>query len=86
MVNSENAWTIFLQAPLFMGPPRQEYWSGFPSPPLGDLPNPGTEPASLMFHALAGRLFATEPPGKPAEQPANKSMLSPELTDSQAAK
>ena len=26
---------------------RQEYWSGLPCPPPGDLPNPGMEPASL---------------------------------------
>ena len=31
---------------------------------LGDLPNPGIEPASLMSPALAGRFFTTEPPGK----------------------
>ena len=29
------------QALLFMGFYRQEYWSGLPCPPLGDLPNPG---------------------------------------------
>ena len=28
------------------GFPRQEYWSGLPFPPPGDLPNPGMEPAS----------------------------------------
>ena len=31
------------QAPLSMGFPRQEYWSGLPCCPLGDLPNPGTD-------------------------------------------
>ena len=50
------------QAPLSMGFPRQEYWSGLPCPPPGDLPDPGIEPASP---ALAGRFFTTEPPGKP---------------------
>ena len=34
------------QAPLSVGFSRQEYWSGLPCPPPGDLPNPGTEPAS----------------------------------------
>ena len=29
-----------------MGFPRQEYWSGLPSPPLGNLPDPGIEPTS----------------------------------------
>ena len=44
---------------------RQEYWSGLPFPAPGDLPNPGIEPASLASPALAGRLFTTEPSGKP---------------------
>ena len=57
-------WTVAHQAPLFMGFPRQEYWSGLPFPSLGDLPNSGTEPASFVSAALAGRLFTTEPPGK----------------------
>ena len=55
-------WTVAHQAPLSMGFPRQEYWSGLPFPPPGNLPNPGIEPVSL---ALAGRFFTTEPPGKP---------------------
>ena len=41
---------------------RQEYWSGLPFRPSGDLPNPGIEPASLAAPALAGRFFTTEPP------------------------
>ena len=45
-----------------MGFSQQEYWSGLPFPPPGDLPNPGTKPASPV---LAGRSFTTEPPGKP---------------------
>ena len=52
------------QAPLSMGFSRQEYWSGLLCPPPGDLPNPGTEPASLMSLALAGRFFtSTTMPG-----------------------
>ena len=39
-------WTVARQAPLSMGFPRQEYRSGLPFPPSGDLPNPGTEHAS----------------------------------------
>ena len=42
-----------------MGFSRDEYWSGLPCPPPGDLPNPGIEPESLMFPALAGRFFTT---------------------------
>ena len=33
-------WTVALQAPLSIGFSRQEYWSGLPCPPPGDLPNP----------------------------------------------
>ena len=51
--------TIAHQAPLSMGFSRQEYWSGLPGPLPGDLPNPGTEPESLMSPALAGRFFTT---------------------------
>ena len=42
-----------------MGFSRQEYWSGLPCPPAGDLPDPGIEPTSLMSPALAGRFFIT---------------------------
>ena len=54
-------WTVARQAALSIGFSKQEYWSELPFPPPGDLPNPGTEPASL---ALAGRFFTTEAPGK----------------------
>ena len=50
---------------LSMGFSRQEYWSGSLCPPPGHLPDPGTEPASLMFPALAGSFFTTRPTGKP---------------------
>jgi len=50
------------QDPLFMGFPRQEYWSGLPFPSPGDLPDSGIEPTSP---ALGGRFFTAEPPGKP---------------------
>ena len=52
-------WTLAHQAPLSKGFSRQEYWSGLPCPPPGDLPNPGTEPRSLMTPALADRFFTT---------------------------
>ena len=42
-----------------MGFSRQEYWSGLPYPPPGDLPDPEIEPVSLMSPALAGRFFTT---------------------------
>ena len=49
--------TVACQAPLPTGFSRQEYWSGLPCPPPGDLPNPGTEPESLMSPALADRFL-----------------------------
>ena len=57
-------WTTACQAPLSMGFPRQDNWSAFPFSSPGDLSNPGIKP---MSPALAGRFFATEPPGKPKE-------------------
>ena len=41
--------TVAQQAPLSMGFPRQEYWSGFPFPLPGDLPNPRIKPASSLL-------------------------------------
>ena len=58
-------WTVACQAPLFMGFPGQEYWSGLPLPSPGHLPNPGIEPTSP---ALAEGFFITEPPGKSKPQ------------------
>ena len=58
-------WTVAHQAPLSVGFPRQEYWSGLPFPSPGDLPNPGIEPRSPASPVLAGRFFTTAPPGKP---------------------
>ena len=55
-------WTVAYQAPPSMGFSRQEYGSGLPFPSPGVLSNPGIKPESP---ALAGRFFATEPPGKP---------------------
>ena len=46
--------TVAHQAPLSMGFSRQEYWSGLPCPPPGDLPDPGIKPESP---ALAGKFF-----------------------------
>ena len=49
-------WTAVRPASLFMGFPRQEYWSGLPFHSPGDLPNPGIESKSP---ALAGGFFIT---------------------------
>ena len=51
-------WTVAHQAPLSMGFPRQEYLSGFPCTPPGDIPNPGIKLASLKSPALPGRFFS----------------------------
>ena len=55
-------WTLARQTLLSMEFSRQEYWSGLPCPPPGDLPNPGIEPRSL---ALQADSLLSEPPGKP---------------------
>ena len=59
----EIPWTIAHHAPLSPEFPRQEYWSGFPLPSPGDLPNPGIEPRSPALQES----LPTEPPGKPEE-------------------
>ena len=58
-------WTVVHQAPLSMGFSRQEYWSGLPCPPPGDLPHSGTELASPASPALQVDSLPTEQPGKP---------------------
>ena len=60
--------TIACQAPLSMEFSRQENWSGLLCPPPGDLPKPGTEPASLTSPALAGGSLSLVLPGKPYRQ------------------
>ena len=44
--------TVSQEAPLSMGFSRQEYWSGLPVPPPGELPDPAIEPGSP-----AGKFF-----------------------------
>ena len=52
--DSAPPWTIACQAPLSMGFPKQEYWSGLPGSSPGDLFNTGIKPMSL---ASAGGFF-----------------------------
>ena len=54
-------WTVARQAPLSVGFPRHEYWSGLPCPSPGDLPDPGIEPGSP---ALKANSLLSEPPQK----------------------
>ena len=52
-------WAVAQQAPLSIGFSWQEWWSGLPFPPPGELPNPRIEPVSFKSPALAGRQFTT---------------------------
>ena len=54
-------WIVTHQAPLFLGFPRQAYWSGLPLPSPGDLPDPGIEPG---FPSLEADALTAEPLGK----------------------
>ena len=55
-------WTVAHQTPLSIEFFRQEYWSGLPCPPPGDLPNPGIEHRSPTLQVDS---LLSEPPGKP---------------------
>ena len=52
-------WTVAYQSSQSMESSRQEYWSGLPCPPPGDLPDAGVEPVSLVSPALAGGFLST---------------------------
>ena len=45
----EILWNVAHQAPLSIGSSRQEFWSGSPCSPLGDLPDLGIKPASPVL-------------------------------------
>ena len=62
--DSATPWPVALQAPLSTGFSRQEHWSGLPSPPAGDLPDPGIKPVSCT----GGGFFTAEPSGVPYNQ------------------
>ena len=59
---SGTPWTVAHQPPLSMGFSRQEYWSGWPIPSPGDLPNSGIEPGSPTWQAVS---LLAGLPGKP---------------------
>ena len=74
-------WTVAHQALLFMGFPRQKYWSGLPFPSPRDLPHQGI---SLPSPTLTGRFFTTEKPRNPIEssvQFSSDAQLCPTLCD-----
>ena len=58
----ETLWAMAHQTPLSMGFSRQEYWSGLPCLPPGELPDPGIEPRSPILQADS---LPAEPQGKP---------------------
>ena len=60
--DSVTPWTVAHGAPLSMGFPRQEYWSGLSFPSPGYLLDPRIEPVPPT---LASKFFTSEPPGKP---------------------
>ena len=70
-------WTVARQAPLSMEFSRQEYWSGLPCLPPGDLPNPGIEPRSPTLppgsspegSSLCGSQMVSLPPSPPHQLP-----------------
>ena len=53
MSDSAIPWIVACQSPLSMGISREEYWSGLPWPPPGDLPDPGIQP--VFYISCIGR-------------------------------
>ena len=79
-------WTTAQQAPLSMGFSRQEHWRGLPCPHPGDLPDPGTKPASpelagRFFHLSAGPAHTLILVSNPALEPSlsNSSSIRPRV-------
>ena len=74
--DSVTRWTVAHQAPLSMGFSRQEHWSGLPSPPPGDLPDPGIE-FTVSYVPCIDRwvLYHQQPLGGPGQhcRPPNSS-------------
>ena len=55
-------WTVAHQFPLSMGFFKQKYWSGFPFPSSGGLPDPGSESTSPKPPELQVDSSTGEPP------------------------
>ena len=70
-------WTVAHQAPLSLGFPRQEDWSGFPFPFPGDLPDPRIK---LKSPALTSGFFTIELKGKPLNK-YYEMQIEPQLSD-----
>ena len=52
-------WTVSHQTPLPMEFSREEYWTGLPFPSPGNLPNPGSEPTSLLSPTIVDIFIIT---------------------------
>ena len=63
---SVTPWTVACSAPLSMGFSRQDYWSGLPFPPPGDLLTWGSNTRLLLWQADS---LPLEQPGKPKAKP-----------------
>ena len=64
--DSATLWTVACQTSLSMGFSWQEYWSGLPFPPPGDLPDPGIQPTALMSPAFQADSLPLSYWGSPA--------------------
>ena len=58
-------WTVVRQVPLSMGFSRQEYWSGLPCPPPGDLSETAIKQVTPVSPVLQADSLPAEPLGKP---------------------
>ena len=67
-------WTVTCQAPLSVGFPRHEYWSGLPFFSPGDLPGPETEPTSALQVDSLSSEPTREAPGMEEEKVKVKSL------------
>ena len=63
--DSMTSWTVACQVPLSMEFSRQEYWNELPFPSPGESSQPRDETLVSCNSCIAGRLFTTEPLGKP---------------------
>ena len=75
MNSLQSCLTACHQAPLSMGFSRQGHWSGVPSPPAGDLPDPGMEPCLLGLLHWPADCSPLAPPGKPARPDTNQKLF-----------
>ena len=76
--NSAILWTVACQAPLSLGYPRQEHWTGLPFPSLGNLPDPRIKsgPSTLQADSLLSR-HQGSPKGLQGRKEINQWFLQP---------